>query len=838
MRPSRTQTGSRESGVGSRKLRLARLPTPNSRFPLLVVAALLPWVLLSATRPAAAADGKTSRSPDSTATTERGCPADAQQEPARAAIPPELQNPQTTATINADQQQKLKDVYHLIGHAQVTYQDMKLLADEITYNSTTSDIVARGHVVLTNADAHLESDEAHYNVREQQGWFLNARGYVQAKVHPRGRALTTENPFYLQASRVERFENDTYEIRNARVSTCDNQARGWSISTGHALIDPGVKIVSHDDVFRLVSVPVFYSPLLADSIAHNPRQTGFLLPFVGNSTLKGYTLGDGVFWAINPSVDVMLGVEDFSKRGIGGIGRFRARPSPTSDLTIDWYGIDDHGIIQSGSLFRAPGNDVRATGKAQDLGHGFRGVVDVDYLSSLAFRVTFTDNFTEAVASEVHQTGFLTKNFDAYSLSFYASRYQDFLTATRAPGNSISIRELPSTSFSGMDRQAGGSPFYFSFDLSATGVGRTQPDFKTPLISDRFDFHPEVLLRSPSFWGFHLSPTFSVRDTYYGTSLESHNESINRVLGEMGLDLRPPSFERVFNWSLWGRRFKHVIEPDIQYRLVRATDPETINDVIRFDEVDILAETDEIEYSLTNTLMARKDVPEGENPPQAQDFLSLRLSQKYYFDPTFGGALEPGNRIVFDPTLSLTGFGFAQGRRLSPVVSVLKVAPFSNYDTEIRADLGPSGGGVLDAGITSHVKRGRTGLAFTDFYINRTEALLAPRSPSTSASQLQSFHLLGGMFTYGDNSRKGLSGAFGVDYNIAQRIAHQVVAQGSYNFGCFALNGEYLRFALPNLRQENSFRIALSLANVGTFGNLRPRSLYTEPLSPTDSGHP
>ena len=741
-------------------------------------------------------------------------------------------------TVTADRQEKLKNIDHLIGHAQVTYQDMKLVADEITYDSTTTDTVARGHVVLTNDEAHLESDEAHYNVREKQGWLVNAHGYVRAKARPHSRTLTNENPFYLQASRVDRFQNDTYGIQNGRVTTCEDPSRGWSITTRRASIDPGVKAVSHDDVFRLLSVPVFYSPLLADSIAKSPRQTGFLLPFVGHSTLKGYILGEGVFWAINPSYDVMLGVEDFSLRGIGGIGRFRARPSATSDLTVDWYGIDDHGIIQNGSLSRAPGNDVRATGKAQDIGHGFRGVVDVDYLSSLAFRATFSDNFTEAVASEVHQTGFLTKSFDAYSLNLYASRYQDFLSANFVPNNSVSIRQLPSISFSGMDRQAGGSPFSFSFDLSATGVGRTEPDLKTPLISDRFDFHPELLLRAPAFWGFHLTPTFSVRDTYYGTSLDSRQASLNRALGEVGLDLRPPSFEKVLNWTLWGYRLKHVIEPDLQYRLVRATDPEYIDDIIRFDELDILTETNEIEYSLTNTLLARKDAAEGENPPPAQDVLSLRFSQKYYFDPTFGGALQPGNRIVFDPTISLTGFAFADGRRLSPVVSVLKVAPFSNYDTEIRADLAPNGGGVLNAGITSHVKHGPIGLAFTDFYINRTEALLAPRSSPTVGSQVQSFHLLGGMFTYGDTNHRGLSGGFGVDFNIAQRIAQQVVAQGGYNFGCFALSGEYLRLTLPTFRQENSYRISLSLANVGTFGNLRPHSLYNEPLGPNDSGHP
>jgi len=179
--------------------------------------------------------------------------------------------------------------------------------------------------------------------------------------------------------------------------------------------------------------------------------------------------------------------------------------------------------------------------------------------------------------------------------------------------------------------------------------------------------------------------------------------------------------------------------------------------------------------------------------------------------------------VVFDPTISLTGFAFALGRRLSPVVSVLKFAPSSHYDTELRADISPSGGGVLNAGITSHLRHGPVGLSFTDFFINRTAALSTPLAPTGSLSRLPSFHLLRAVASYGDVNRKGFSGAFGLDFNFAQRIAHQVVNQVSYNFGCFALDFEYRRFALGDLRRENQFRVALSLANVGTFGNLKPR---------------
>jgi len=77
--------------------------------------------------------------------------------------------------------------------------------------------------------------------------------------------------------------------------------------------------------------------------------------------------------------------------------------------------------------------------------------------------------------------------------------------------------------------------------------------------------------------------------------------------------------------------------------------------------------------------------------------------------------------------------------------------------------------------------------------------------------------------TYGDFNRKGLSGAFGVNYNLVQKIAAGGVGQLSYNFGCFGLNVEYQRFSLGTIRQENVFRVAISLANIGTFGDFKPR---------------
>ena len=793
--------------------------------------------------------------------------------------PLDFQNSDRLVSIHADSQERSKDLSRLHGHVQVTYRSMKLTADEVTYHESSGEVVATGHVLFVDPRCHVVADKGLYNIRTEAGWFVNASGYVHSNPHARpkpppaenpyyiqtdrSKVLYTENPLYFQGKEFERLDENTYTVKHGRFTTCDCETKGWSFSASEAKVELDDKAFARDSVIRFMGVPIFYLPFMGTSIARRPRHTGFLLPHVGESSIKGTIVGAGFFWAISPSMDLLLGLEDYSLRGLAPRATFRATPTQGTKFTVDFFEVNDKDKLLKN---RAPGESLKGVGDTLDLPFGFRGVADVDYVSSLAFRETYSPTFSEAVNSEAHQVGFGTKDFNAYSFNIYASRYQDFLSAElpyQCQGNvcqkvsesSVIIRQTPEFSFSGMEKRMGDSPFYFSFQSSAGEVGRSEPGLEFPhSLSERLDVHPEVSLRLPEFWGFHLTPSGGVDAARYGTSLEPNREPLDRLLGDLALDLRPPSFEKVFAKSLLGRRFKHVIEPDIVYRLVKATNSAELADVVRYDDLDILCQTNEVEYSLTNIILARKNVSGGKaNPPQAQELISWRISEKYYFDPTFGGVLGANNPIVWEPTLSLTGFHFIPGRRLSPVVSDLKVAPFSFYDTELKLDLSPNGQGILDAGITSHIKHGVYGLAFTDFYINKNTyitllngasispstatttsinpmslaeyLLLPPRppTPTTPTTPTVSYHLLNLLATFGDFDRKGLSGAFGVDYNLVQKIAAGAVGQLSYNFGCFGLNVEFQRFSLGTFRQENVYRMAISLANVGTFGNFKPR---------------
>ena len=74
--------------------------------------------------------------------------------------------------------------------------------------------------------------------------------------------------------------------------------------------------------------------------------------------------------------------------------------------------------------------------------------------------------------------------------------------------------------------------------------------------------------------------------------------------------------------------------------------------MIRFDDTDILSNTNEVEFSLTNRLLAK------DNNGNVSEMLSWQLWYKRYFDPTFGGAVIPGQPNVLMSTLDLTGIPF------------------------------------------------------------------------------------------------------------------------------------------------------------------------------------
>ena len=101
--------------------------------------------------------------------------------------------------------------------------------------------------------------------------------------------------------------------------------------------------------------------------------------------------------------------------------------------------------------------------------------------------------------------------------------------------------------------------------------------------------------------------------------------NIIRSAREFTLELLPPSLARTFDGPRWlGEKVKHVIEPRVVFR--HAAGIEDFNKLIRFDETELMSNTTEAEFSLTNRLYVKRG---GE----VNEVLSWQLSQRRYFDP-------------------------------------------------------------------------------------------------------------------------------------------------------------------------------------------------------------
>ena len=775
-----------------------------------------------------------------------------------------------STTICALQQEKDGDVYKLRGEVEVHYRTYVLRADELTYDSNSGEATASGHFTLDGGpnDDHLKASHGSYNLTTEIGRFYDVTATTGLRFNGNRVILTSTAPFAFTGKVVEKTSSDHYVVYDGSITTCELPHPNWKFQARRVVVDVGANASIYHSDFLLHGFPVFYFPYATHPVVREARHSGFLIPTAGNSSTKGFTVGDSFYWAIDRSMDATIGSDYFSKRGWSQRGEFRARPSDASYVDLNYFGVIDRGI--GTPPLHEGGEEARLT--AEGNFYGFRAVSNVDYLSSFLFRLAFAEVFTQAVNSEVKSQLFLSKAYKGYSFGGMVERYQNFFQTTTANGtlsnppafDSIRILHTPSVDASSVDRSLGRSPFFWSFDTSVAGLSRGEPGFNTGTPVGRFDFNPEISL-PVQFRGWSLRPGLTLHETYYNERFVNGGEvpnPTNRQALDASVELRPPVLEKVFHRDFLGRKWKHVIEPRAVYRYVTG-----VNDfaqVLHFDERDILSDTHEVEYGFVTRLYAKRPsspITECEAPmtalavgaaapeqtvpwerptnfdrqscvqgPPVREVVSLEVLQKYFLDPTFGGALVTGHRNVFTSTEELTGIAFiTQPRHLSPLVSRLRVATANRTDTEWDVDYdfqlkrvnastllvnysyGPFtfGGGHAFLQIPQTVTTPAT----------QSEGTCGPVDNSTEITcKFQQFRVALG---YGGLARRGFSAATSFGFDAETRQLQFATGQTTYNWDCCGVTLEYRRYAIANVRNENLFRFTFSLANIGSFGNLR-----------------
>ena len=558
------------------------------------------------------------------------------------------------ATIDSDDpQSRHGDIGYASGNVVVTYGDHVLRADSITYDHATETVTAEGNVELSGGknDEHITASRAIYNLRDQTGRFFDVQGsvglfrnYAQPTLKATNAGIATPNntshlpsyqngnPFVFQGRLVVKTGPSDYTIYDGSVTTCLLPHPDWQLFAGKISLDDD-KAKASRSTFKLLGLPVFFLPYVTHPVDNQQRQSGLLIPEFGYSSAskdtgnKGITIGEQLYLVLGRSADLTIGSIYYSLRGFSENGTFRYRGAGDNFFNAHFSSLQDKGFNSPGvnaagqpvTIFNnQSGTDITASFRRQ-FTPSIRGVGDAEYLSSYIYREAFTNNFNQAVSTDITSILYLTQQKDGFSFYTRVDRYEGLKVVQTdfSPGEEVKIYHVPSIDFTGLEHPIPGTPLLWSVTASTAGLKRVEPHFATAGLTWRLDLRPEVSLPL-HFAGWNVLSSVAFRETAYSRSREAPyginvvpiqlKSPLNRSDVDVNVDIRPPAIERTFaipqRWRhLFGDEVRHTVESEITYRNVHGID--NFLGVLRFDDIDLASDTDELQYGVTQHLYFR-----------------------------------------------------------------------------------------------------------------------------------------------------------------------------------------------------------------------------------------
>ena len=795
-------------------------------------------------------------------------PDDPGQEAVPVAIPEPAPVTGTPVEWEAKRQEWADDTLTLTGDVVVHYEDYVVRADSVTYNRRTTELHADGHLqvaggpndVLINAtsgDMRLNMHTArYYDVSGSQG--VRAMGHTVV--------YSVTNPMQFSGRVLLETGEGHYRIVDGSMTNCRLPHPDWRI-IAHSINLDDEKASTSNAFFEFLGIPIFYLPYLHHPASDTGRASGFLIPVISNgSSIKGYTLGEQVYWVINRSMDMVVGSEYYSKRGWAPNGDFRYKGPGLNHLIARWNVLLDRGVEEEIGNSLATGNVKPQAKLAGPVGYELvnQGGVDVivtgrkdftdrtrvsgtaEYLSNYVYRLVFNDNYSQATSSEVSSDVVVTHQHNDIVPSLWLDRFQSF--ASTANGNEVKILRLPLLRYDVLDRPLGNSTVYWGLGSSLGYLNRSEPLFHSRNVV-RLDVYPHLSMPFMA-GGWSFVPEAALRDTEYTISQTPNlsptseipaisHDPLNRKDIEAAIDVRAPALARDFELPLWHRELRHVIEPELNYRYIGGIGANARN-VLLFDSTDIATNVNEAGFTLTQRFYLRptgekpcktdsdNDGDEGQGPDGAlacpalsREWATWEIGQEYFIDPNFGGALIPGRRNVFESTLDLMAPTFLTSpRNIAPLTSRLRFEAIDNLRLEWDMDYDTIRGQLAADNVFTGYSFGRTTLGIGHALLNAVDETMSGSAPSTLKSQqLQPFLELG------KQSGSGFNLAMNGGYDFVQHQLQYGGVQAVYNWDCCGLTLGYRRFELGTIgttsRDETQWLYSFTLANFGAVGDIR-----------------
>ncbi|MBS0662292.1 MAG: LPS assembly protein LptD [Verrucomicrobia bacterium] len=508
-----------------------------------------------------------------------------------------------------------------VGHAQLTYGDLVVTADEIRYRTDIHVVIARGHATLTRGARRLLADTLTYHLDDGTYEVENLR--------------MGEYPVYLTGTSATGDRN-SLTVNHAEATI---QEPGPFVPTLHAdrlIYTPGQRLRAESANVGVGAV----RPVIFGRFQQNLKEP--LISYVsltgGYRSSLGVTLDAGLHLPVQPGLKLGGDLGLYTHRGVmvGPSGTYEGT-DPESPL---------HGFFKSGFIQDHGERLTDVLGRPVPANRGF---ITWEHRQLITPDLTLTGQLNYWKDSEIIRdfrpdAFFPVQQPDTYLESVYSG--DNFLVSLFArfqPNSFQSVQErlpelrfdlLPITIGPAVTERFNASVAVLRNDPAGAGTGPT---------SRRFDaYYGLSRLFAPNNW-FSFTPVLGGRLTYYDQATGGRS-TYTRALGEVGFDaaVRASAVYDYKNpaWHIDGLR--HLITPRISYRYIPQAakgaayippvDTQTFSTYLQplglgaIRNIDDLQRTNTLRVGLDNTLQTRDD------EYGSRDLLVLNLAADFRYD--------------------------------------------------------------------------------------------------------------------------------------------------------------------------------------------------------------
>lgn len=595
------------------------------------------------------------------------------------------------------------NVYVGKGNVRITKMEKNLNADYVRFNQKTMDVFAKGHVILTVGENILTGDSMEMNLNTETGTIYHGVIFLE------------ENHYYIKGDQIRKLGKDTYAADKASISTCDGDRPAWKITGRNLKVTvEGYGFVNHAALWAK-KVPVLYTPFLVFPVKLK-RQSGLLAPQIGYSDRKGVEYIQPFYWAINESSDATFYAHYMSRRGekLGVEYRYVLDEQSKGTLMYDFFddkqvddgslgsekfGYEDDGVLRPNSdryWFRMKHD--------QALPYEFFASIDIDVVSDQDYLHEFKEGYTGFEEAATYFDNEFGRSFDEYddparlnrlnasrNWSLYSLnaelRWYDDVIKRRQAETDTTLQRLPAINFNGSRQKISTSPFYF--DLASEYTYFYSEDGPR---NHRTDLHPRFYL--PYSYGsyFTIEPSVGLRETVWHFDKKEFRTSDKQTLFRELYDLKVDLFSEVYQIFNVQRgrveRIKHTIRPQIIYDFIPDKDQ---SELPSSDDIDRIARTHLVTYSIINTVTSKSKRDEGEKKPRINgssnsieshkplsydynQFCRFKLEQSYDINKGKEDDPEPFSPIHGELELYFQKY-----------ISIVADADWSHYDKNFRS---------------------------------------------------------------------------------------------------------------------------------------------------------